>query len=241
MKHSVLIQTRKWQIMSKNNCNQVIANYQKNLLKNISTWLEILEEMSKNTTDTSGLPKLEVSLRSGRLYAGSVIGLKKSTNETFVMLLEHADLHTKSRIHLIQCEDIAALSFIDPDIYLSIFSKPIVSELELKRKLKVVEDELECILSKPIPVSLSTSITESDRSHVLQMAEGFPEIFKKLTADDISKNLIFEQISDIEIQMDKTAGTILNKNKLICIFAKDSDIFLSRQKEALFYSIEKVL
>jgi hypothetical protein len=219
----------------------VIANYQKNLLKNISTWIEILEEMSKNTTDTSGLPKLEVSLRSGRMYSGSVIGLKKSTDENFVLLWEQPDLHIKARVHLIQCEDITALSFVDPDTFVSIFSKPVVSELELKRKTKAIEDQIEEIVSKRISVSLSSSITESDRSHVLQMIEVIPEIFKKLTEDNISKNAVSEQISEIEIQVDKTAGTILNKNQLICIFAKDSEVFLSRQKDALFNSIEKVL
>lgn len=219
----------------------MIATYQKDLLKRISSWLEILEEISKNTTDTSGLPKLEVSLRSGRLFSGSVIGLKKSTDENLLMLLEHAGLHAKERIHLILCEDITALSFIDPETCLSVFSKPVISELELKRKTKNIEDALEQIVSKRIPVLLDPAIAESDRSHVLKLIQAFPEIFERLTADDISKNAVFGQISGIEIRVDKSPGTILNKKQLICIFAKDSEVFLSRQKEALFYSIEKVL
>jgi len=220
----------------------VIETYQKDLLKNIFSWLEILEEISKNTTDTSGLPKLEVSLNSGRTFAGSVIGLKTSIEGNILMLLEQADLYYNSRIHLIQCEEIAALSFVDPATYLSIFTKPIVSELELKRKAKIIEDHIKELTSTNIPISLlHESITESDRSQVLQLIQEFPSIFKKLITDNTSKKMVSESIIHINIQMDKTTGSQLNDKTLICTFEKNSEEFLSKQKEKLFHSIEKAL
>ena len=220
----------------------MIETYQKDLLKNIFSWLEILEEISKNTTDTSGLPKLEVSLNSGRTFAGSVIGLKTSIEGNILMLLEQADLYYNSRIHLIQCEEIAALSFVDPATYLSIFTKPIVSELELKRKAKIIEDHIKELTSTNIPISLlHESITESDRSQVLQLIQEFPSIFKKLITDNTSKKMVSESIIHINIQMDKTTGSQLNDKTLICTFEKNSEEFLSKQKEKLFHSIEKAL
>lgn len=220
----------------------MIESYQKDLLKGISSWFEILEELSKNTTDTSGLPKLEVSLRSGRMFAGSVIGLKTSIEGNVLMLLEQAEIHSKARAHLIQCEEIAALSFVDPEVYLSIFSKSIISELELNRKSKIIEDEIEKILSTRIAISFhKESIKESDRSQILQLIQELPTIFRKLTKDTIGNSQITENVLDIEIRMGKTAETNLTKKHLICTFAKDSEVYLSKQKEALLHSIEKVL
>jgi len=222
----------------------VIESYQKDLLKNIYSWFEILEELSKNTTDTSSLPKLEVSLRSGRMFAGSVIGLKTSIEGNVLMLLEQADVLYNSRIHLIQCEEITSVSFIDPTTYLSIFSKEksIISELELKRKTKTVEDQLEQIASKRIYISLHTdSISETDRSHALKLIENLPKIIAQLQKDALGKELVTERIDGIEIQMGKTAETRLNDKLLICVFEKDTELFLSKQKEALLESIEKIL
>lgn len=220
----------------------MIESYQKNLLKNSFSWLEILEELSKNTTDTSSLPKLEVSLRSGRMFAGSVIGLKRSVGENLLMLLEYPELNSRARIHLIQCEDIAALSFVDPDVYLSIFSKPIISELELKRKTKTVEDQLDQIVSKRISISLHTdSMSETDRSHVLKLVENIPKIIEQLQKDALGKGLVAEQVDGIEIQMGNAAETRLTDKQLICVFEKDTELFLSKQKEALLESIERVL
>lgn len=220
----------------------LFESFQKDVLKNISTWFEILEEISKNTTDTSGLPKLEVSLRSGRMFSGSVIGLKKSVDENLVMLLEYPELHSRARIHLIKCEDICTLSFIDPDIFLSISSKekPVITEFELKRRVKAVEERIEQILSSHIPISIN-QVSESDRSRVADLTEELPAIFSKLIKDDTGKNLIQKSIVSIDIQLGKTAETNLNNKHLICIFAQDSELFLSKQKEILFHSIEKVL
>ncbi len=220
----------------------LLAPFQKDLLKNISTWLELLEELSKNTTDTSGLPKLEVSLRSGNLFSGSVVGLKRSVEENLLMLLEDAELHARPRLHLIQCEDITALSFVDPSVLLSLVSKdkPIVPELELKRRIKTIEDKIEEFVASRIPISLN-QLSERDRNQAIQLIEELPSIFVKLMKDQIGKNILTESISSIEIQMGETATAKLNNKQLLCIFEKDSEIFLSKQKETLFNSIEKAL
>jgi hypothetical protein len=228
--------------MLKSNYNSVIHSFQKDLLKNISAWLELLEEVAKNTTDTSGLPKLEVSLRSGKTFCGSVLGLKRSVDENLLMLSEEAEPQARQKLHLIQCEEISALSFIDPNVFLAIASnqQPVVSELEVKRKIKTIEDEIEQIVSARIPVSFDT-VAEAYRSRALQLTETLPSIFSTLMSDGTGKELIPESISSIGIQVGKTAETHLNNKHLLCVFAKDSEVFLSKQKEALFHSIQKAL
>lgn len=220
----------------------MIESIQKDLLKDISSWFEILEEISKNTTDTSGLPKLEVSLRSGRMFSGSVIGLQKSTHQNILMLLEQADQQSKARVHLIQCEEVSAVSFVDPTVYLSIFSKPLISELEMKRKIKSVEERIEEATITKIAIDVShASISEVERNHVVKLAETLPSIFNKLMKDNMAKSIILENISGIEIQLGKIAETKLENNILICIFSTNSEVYLSKQKEDLFLSIEKAL
>ena len=220
----------------------MIESIQKDLLKDISTWFEILEEISKNTTDTSGLPKLEVSLRSGRMFSGSVTGLQKSTHQNILMLLEQADQQSKARVHLIQCEEVSAVSFVDPTVYLSIFSKPIISELEMKRKVKSVEERIEEATITKIAIDVShASISEVERNHVVKLAETLPSIFNILMKDNMAKSLILENITSIAIQVGEIAHTSLSNKLLTCVFEKDSDVFLSKQKEDLFLSIEKAL
>lgn len=220
----------------------MIKSFQKDLLKNISSWFEILEEMSKNTTDTSSLPKLEVSLRSGSMFSGSVIGLKKTSHENLLMMLEQVDIQSKARIHLIQCEEVCAVSFVDPTVYLSIFSKPIISELELKRKLKSIEERIEEATITKIAIDVShASISEVERNHVVKLAETLPSIFNILMKDNMAKSLILENITSIAIQVGEIAHTSLSNKLLTCVFEKDSEVFLSKQKEDLFLSIEKAL
>jgi len=222
----------------------MIESYQNDFLKDFTSWFEILVELSKNTSDTSSLPKLEVSLRSGRQYTGYVIGLKKSVQENVLMLLEDHTTTNKSSIHLLYCDEISVLTFTDPLNLMSLLEskKTAISELELKRRSQKVEEQIELSLSKKIPISLQyTTISEFDRNYIIQLIEALPQIFENISKDNLGKNQILESVDDIEILMGKTTETSLQNKILVCMFSNSSQIFISKQKETLLQSIEKVL
>ncbi|WP_028980654.1 hypothetical protein [Sporocytophaga myxococcoides] len=222
----------------------MIASYQEHLFKDFSAWFNILSELATNTKETSSLPKLEVSLHSGNRFFGNVIGYQSSDQGGTLFLLEQADVYSKSNVHIVRCSEIIAISLIEPKTYLDIFiNQPVfVSELELKRKTKLVEDELLQIVSRSLPITLLlSSMTEQNRSHVLQMVEALPTIFKNLCKDEMGKNAIALNISNIEIQAAKTNQTTLENKQLTLALAKIANLSGEREKELLLHSIEKLL
>lgn len=222
----------------------MIASYQEHLFKDFSTWFSILSELATNTKETSGLPKLEVSLHSGNRFFGNVIGFQSSDQGSTLFLLEQADVYSKSSVHIVQCAEIIAISLVDPKTYLDIFlNRPaFVSDLELKRKTKLVEDQLEQIVSRSLPITLLlSSMTEQNRSHVLQMVEALPAIFKKLCKDDMGMNAVASNIRNIEVLVAKTNQTTLENKQLTLALAKITNQSGEREKDALLHSIEKML
>lgn len=222
----------------------MIASYQEHLFKDFSAWFNILSELATNTKETSSLPKLEVSLRSGNRFFGNVIGYQSSEQGGTLFLLEQADVYSKSNVHIVQCAEIIAISLNEPKTYLDIFlNRPaFVSELELKRKTKLVEDQLGQIVSRSLPITLLlSSMTEQNRSHVLQMVESLPSIFKNLCKDEMGKNAVAANITNIEIQGAKANQTTLENKHLTLALAKIPNLNGEREKDVLFHSIEKVL
>lgn len=224
----------------------MIESYQKDLLKDFNSWFETLVEIANKTKDTSSLPKLEVSLRSGVRYLGNLIGFQKSENENknLLMLFEEADLYAKSGLHLVLCSEIVAISLVDPKSFLRAFSqeKSNVSELELRRKTKLVEEQLEQLTSQRFPISLILeTISESDRNHVLQIVEVLTAIFESLTKEEMDKNIVLSNISSLEIQVSKTAQTTLENKHLTIVLSKTPDLILANEQKRLLDSIEKAL
>lgn len=222
----------------------MIESYQKDFLKGFTHWFEILVNKANNTKDTSGLPKLEVFLRSGNKFAGCVIGFQKSEFENLLMLLEEADLYSRSNVHLIHCTEIVAVSLVEPNSYLRIFSteKPIVSELELKRKAKSVEAQIVHTIGKGISIALLLdTISESDRHYVLQMLDSLPAIFESLCKDELGKTTVNSTIESIEIQVSKMAQTTLKYKCLMLYLNKTPDQNMTNEKDNLLYYIEKAL
>ncbi len=221
----------------------MIKSCQKDLLKGFTAWFETLVAIVNQAKDTSSLPKLEVSLRSGSRFTGSVIGFQKSENENLLMLLEEADLYYKSCVHLVLLSEIVSVSLIDPKTYLSIFSKerPIVSELELRRKTKLAEEHIKAF-AHHISVSLILeSISEADRFHVLEMVETLPSIFEGLCKDETDRNIVVSNVASLEIQIGKTAKTTLKDKHLTIVLSKTPGLILADEQARLLDSIEKAL
>lgn len=222
----------------------MIGSYQKDLLKSFTNWFEILAYKANNTNDTSGLPKLEVFLRSGNKFAGCVIGFQKSEFENLLMLLEEPDLYSKSNVHLIHCAEIVAVSLVEPKNYLRFFSKtkPTVSELELKRKTKSVEDQIAQTAEKNISIALPLdTISETDRYYLFQMIGSLPAIFESLCKDKLGKTTVHSTIERIEIQVSKMAQTRLKDHCLMLHLNKIPEQNIEDEKDNLLYYIEKAL
>jgi hypothetical protein len=222
----------------------VIISYQEYLFKDFSAWFNILAEIATKSKETSSLLKLEVSLRSGNRFFGNVIGYQNLAQGSTLFLLEQADVYSKSNVHIIQCAEIVAISLVDPKTYLDIFlNQPtFVSELELKRRTKLVEDQLEQIVSGLLPINLLlSSITEENRSHVLQVIEALPVIFKSICKDDMGKKAVSLNVTSIDIRGAETNQTTLENKHLKLALAKRANLSGEREKEELLHSIEKVL
>lgn len=222
----------------------MITSYQDYLFKDFSAWFSTLAEIATKSKETSSLPKLEVSLRSGSRFLGNVIGYQSLVQGSTLLLLEQADVYSRSNVHIIQCTEIVAISLVDPKTYLDIFlNQPtFVSELELKRRTKLVEDQLAEIVSGSLPINfLLSSITEENRSHVLQMIEALPSIFKSICKDDMGKKAVSLNVTNIEIHGAKINQTTLENKHLILALAKGVNLSGESEKEDLLQSIEKVL
>ncbi len=222
----------------------MITSYQEYLFKDFSAWFNTLAEIATKSKETSSLPKLEVSLRSGNRFFGNVIGYHSLAQGSTLFLLEQADAYSRTNVHIIQCAEIVAISLVDPKTYLDIFfNQPtLVSELELKRRTKLVEEQLEQIVSGLLPINLLlSSITEENRSHVLQVIEALPIIFKSICKDDMGKKAVSLNVTSIDIHGAETNQTTLENKHLKLALAKRANLSGEREKEELLHFIEKVL
>ncbi|WP_299248984.1 hypothetical protein [uncultured Cytophaga sp.] len=222
----------------------LIESLQKDLLKDFSEWFDLLAEKSKNTTDTLSLPKLEVSLRSGRTFTGVIVGLKTSESDRLLMLLEHTSVQNKECVHLIQTQEIIALSFLDAHAMLAVLAddETIISNLDLKRKINQLEDSLEKLLSKRISISINfNDTTNKNKNRIVKIAELLPEFFGQLTKDSMGMQSVTANIEKVVLEVAEKSNTALQNKTLTIPFSHTAYVSFAIDKEAIIQSIELVL
>ncbi|MFB9109864.1 hypothetical protein [Flavobacterium gyeonganense] len=218
----------------------MIASYKKNLFIEFPGWFIKLADFADRADDVYSLPKIELVLHTGNLIRGCIIGYDRTQPEKLLMVMGIPDSDPKPEITLVSGSQVAAISFIDANETLRILEpNATISELELKRTAKKVEEDLEKGITSKINLILD-SYPEENRKLVLDTIKFLPSIFESLTNDELGKKAVAENIENIKISIAEADSAIL-ENKELQITVSAGYKFPHKEKERLKKEIENVL
>ncbi len=224
----------------------IIDQYKNALFKSLSSWFSELAVLAEQTDDSSNLPRLELSLRSGQVIRGSILQVQQTAHEQWLMLLGLADVYTKSELTFLSGNEVVALTLLEPEKYLKQFvvtpDPKQVGELELKRAVQHIESELEKTLQLSIPIQLSgNGIPEQARWDVLRTVGFLPSLFSAIGSDKLGKKQIRENITAIRIEAADKNQTLLEQKTLVMRLKSPLSVSVTKEKERLKTEIEQLL
>ncbi|WP_417941359.1 hypothetical protein [Flavobacterium sp. RS13.1] len=220
----------------------IIESYKKNLFIEFSGWFIKLADFADKAEDVYSLPKLELVLHTGNVIRGCIIGYDRTRQEKLLMVIGIPDSNQKSEVTLVPGSQVAAITFMDANETLRILEpNATISELELKRTAKKVEEDLEKCTASKINLILETDgYPEENRMLVLETIKFLPSIFESLTNDELGKKAVAENIEKIKISIAEADSTIL-ENKELQITVSVGYKFPHKEKERIKKEIESVL
>ncbi len=215
-------------------------------LKSFSAWFAELAKLAEQSDDNSGLPKLELSLRSGHVVRGCILRMQENTPGQMLLVWGVPDTYTKSEISFVPAGEVVAFTILEPETSLKQLIAPgdqkAVGVLELKRAARNVEAELEKLLQFHISLLLNAdAFPEQARWDVLRTIGLLPGVLSQVAADDLGKQLVKDRISAISILVTAGNSTQLDKNILTLGIATPLALPVAKEKERIKREIENVL
>lgn len=215
-------------------------------LRTFSAWFSELAKLAERSDDNSGLPKLELSLRSGHVVRGCILGIQENAHDQMLMVWCFPDPYTKSEISFVPAGEVIAFTILEPETSLKQLMAPgdqkAVGALELKRAARNVEAELEKVLQFRIALQLNVDAFPGQaRWDVLRTIGLLPGVLSSVAVDDLGRKLVRERISAISILVTGSNSSRLDKNMLILSIATPLAIPVASEKERLKKEIEDLL
>jgi len=209
--------------------------------------IEMCKKMSllaEKIEDSLELLKVDVLLANGLVLSGRIVKLQEFSSMQNIWLETRNQNDTKSSITLLNCNLISGITIADFNAYLFLseinkISRKI-SALELKRFGKNVEEALNKLLGKEIEVLIDND-SETHRELIYRILEQIPIIFESILIDEVSSNVVKNNIDSIKIVVtDELETNIINRILVICVKEKISNTILEDRKK-LKNEIEKLL
>lgn len=210
------------------------------LCQQMALWAEHINE-------SSGLPKLELSLHNGRSLYGHVIKYQTFDLEHYVWLQESSDAETRPIVTFLGIKEICAISFIDFNHYLSVLElqTPVkeVGILELKRSIKSTEEQLLQLFEHETPIEVDIeALSDRQRIDVQKVLGILPKIFKSIMSDPLSINLTKSAINLIHLYPSEIPKGASLENKALSIYiSSNTTLILAKLKDQLKAEIEALL
>jgi hypothetical protein len=182
-----------------------------------------LSHLGEKEEDSQQLLRVELLLTSGFSLNGKIIKYQESPSVQHIWLETRNQSETKSSIALINCNQIFGITIIDFDAFLKLKeerkSLRNIGLLELKRVNKKVEEEVNDVLKKKIPIVIEwEALDEKQRMIIHRIVAQIPSVFKSVLVDEMSLSSFNDTIRSIKIVISDTEVTRIEDNAfVICV------------------------
>lgn len=205
-----------------------------------------LAKFANKVNDSSGLPRLELFLIGGNMLTGKIINFQINNTQSSIWLDISNDPEIK-QVAFIPVQNLAGISILDLDRFLLLLETDTtlksIGNLEFKRKVLEVKNQLAEIFKKNITLQIENSETlnEKERINANRILEQLPSLFESILCDNISKKLMNESVNSIQLIFSDSQSTQLNE-KVLTICIKEKVTFtMAREREILKKEIESLL
>ena len=224
-----------------------LADYKCLPAQGISAWVCQMAEIAEKAEDSSGLPKLELLLRSGNLLRGHILKVEKHEEETIVVVVNLEDnYNNSSNITFFPEKEVIAFTLLESEVYLKHHVMPALSQsvgnLELKRAVREIQDKIQAITASRVNLQAdTTAVPEDARWEVLQVLETLPEIMEKLLADELGKEMLLKKVENITVSTADKARTRLEDKTLKIEIKTPFKGPISAEKDRILSEVETLL
>lgn len=215
-------------------------------LKGFSAWFLTLSELAEKTDNSSSLPRLELLLKNGHSVRGALVKAQKIEHDLLLMIHEMPEASGQGDVIFLASSEVIGLRVLNFSRISSYFKQDLppreIGSLELKRSSKAIEAQLEKYFTEKVQLQFtSETLTEKSRGEILTLLEILPAVFESLTADELGKRIVNEQIRQIEVNIAEKPETTLKDHKLTILTNHIRIQTPNEEKQRLRIEIENLL